>query len=127
MCRHRQSTRRASPSRIQLPRLVRTMLSLSRSFKRNVAFLGLFPMVAVAIPPAPPEACGPEGTLLAVRRAPEVMSWQLLGLDVKGGTNAAYSGLSLAGALALAKVGASGEVAAELQRILGIPPNVECG
>lgn len=103
------------------------MLMLPRSFRHSLVLVGLFPMVSVAVPPPPPEACGPEATLLAVRRSPEMLSWSLLALDTKDGKNGAYSGLSLAGAIALAKAGASGEVAAELQRLLGIPPAVECG
>lgn len=96
-----------------------------------LAFIGLVPFAAAAGPStplgAPPEVCGPEGTLLAVRRSPEIVSWSLLASGAKGGANAAYSGLSLAQALSLAKVGATGDVAAELQRVLGIAPNVECG
>jgi len=90
-----------------------------------MALMLSFPIVAGAVPP--PEACGPEGTLQAVRRAPEMLSWQLLASGVTEGGNPAYSGLSLGEALSLAKVGASGDVAAELQRLLGIPPAVECG
>jgi serpin B len=105
----------------------------TRRFSRTLEILLFGTMLLASLPtrvlaiPSAPEACGPDATLEAVRRSPERLSWKLLAAKVGEWGNPAFSGVSLAEALSIARIGASGDVATELQELLGIPPTLDCG